>query len=234
MHFTINETALQAVRSPQPDYNWEGHNPFNWANHIVDKTYSGFFRHRTSNERINWNRQLVSEFLADRNVAPEDAFIAICAWGKMRHDHGRRAWSKKNGWLGTIERLRRSHLQPETRSQTYEIFRELRKAGQLPGVGPAYFTKIMFFLRPDLNAYILDQWTSRSINLLYPEESLIRLGPSNNVLDSNSGETYEIFCLKIEDLAKRIGRTSIETEKIIFGGGGKNPAPWRKYVVANS
>ncbi len=232
MPFKINEAAFNVVRSDQPAYNWVGHDPFNWANHVTDKTYSGFFRQPPQDKSIEWDRRYVSQFLLHQSVTPEDAFIAISAWGKMRHDHGRRAWAKRNEWRDTIEGMRQSHR--STRAQTYEVFRGLRKAKQLPGVGPAYFTKIMFFLFPELNAYILDQWTARSINILYPEGELIDLGPSKNVLDSNTGDAYEAFCLKIEDLARKIGQSPIETEKIIFSGGGRNPAPWRAYVVANS
>jgi len=52
----------------------------------------------------------------------------------------------------------------------YNDFFEL----DLQGCGPAFFTKIMFFFSSNLRCFIMDQWTSRSINLLLGE-NLIKL-----------------------------------------------------------
>jgi hypothetical protein len=99
-------------------------------------------------------------------------------------------------------------------------------------MGPAYFTKLIFFLRPDLNGYIMDQWLARSINLLFPQAGPIRL--SNTVVtDRNTADDYERFCSHVEHVARELGITPAEAEERMFSNGGRSKGRWRQYVIAH-
>ena len=36
----------------------------------------------------------------------------------------------------------------------------------IPGLGPAYFIKLIYFFKPETDVFIIDQWTGKAINLL--------------------------------------------------------------------
>jgi hypothetical protein len=100
----------------------------------------------------------------------------------------------------------------------------------LPGMGPAYFTKLIHFLGP-ADGYILDQWTARSTNLLFGP--LVYLKPVHrgwHVDDRNTSAHYERYCAQVEWLAEQISRRVAavlpsEVEHALFAPGG-----WREYV----
>ena len=48
----------------------------------------------------------------------------------------------------------------------YKQFHRLVNEKKLTHMGPAYFTKLIYFLGSKQNGYIMDQWTARSMNLL--------------------------------------------------------------------
>lgn len=47
-----------------------------------------------------------------------------------------------------------------------EAYRLFLGTGAIPGIGPAFFTKLIYFFSPTPDFYILDQWTAKSVNLL--------------------------------------------------------------------
>ena len=120
-------------------------------------------------------------------------------------------------------------------SNVYEAFSNLK----LFQCGPAYFTKLMFFMSYEINScYIMDQWTARSINLLVDKE-LIKMRKSQNPSPAkeNDSEVYKSFCYAIEDLSEKISHkkglkiSPHQLEQLIFSRGGKgNKLQWRKYV----
>jgi hypothetical protein len=107
---------------------------------------------------------------------------------------------------------------------------------KLPGLGIGYFTKLICFLAPQLNGYILDQWLGKSINLLTGKK-LVSITDKGWVTDKNDANTYEVFCSKIDALAKLIQCSGLETEERLFSKGaiGKSErGAWRKYVMKHS
>ena len=93
------------------------------------------------------------------------------AWGGMKYDHGLAAWACRDRWLGIVKDLRAGTL---SRQEAYARFRQFRAGNSGSGMGPAYYTKLIFFARPRADndscgtvGYIMDQWTSLSINLLF-------------------------------------------------------------------
>jgi hypothetical protein len=172
---------------------------------------------------------------------------AILAWGGMHRHHGKQLF-ERNGWLEIAQHIREGGY---SRGEAYDAFAELRAEGDLPGMGPAYFTKLIFFLMPRagnserLVGYIMDQWTACSINLLLDDPSAIRTDAMYSwsgsekvssqyvVSDHNSRDQYERFCQAVEALAADLQLSPEATELLLLSEGGRNPHPWRQYVKQN-
>lgn len=222
----INSKAfsiLQSAPNPPP---WNGaKNPIKWYESVTETSCSSSALLRAGSNEMD--RQQLAEFCGEVDVAAEDIFFAVCAWGGMRVNNGRLAWSCAEKWATVIDNLKVNCL---NRRGAYRLFADLRAKSSLPGMGPAFFTKIIFFVRPDLNGYIMDQWTARSINLLYGNTIQLTRNPS---VAPNNPDIYEDFCNKIEDLSVRLRRTPAEAERAIFSIGGRHPGCWRSYVKSH-
>lgn len=154
--------------------------------------------------------------------------LAILSWGGMRRDHGRLLFSKKSSALDNlVTRLRENKYL--TRRLAFEDFQAERKLGNLPGLGIGYYTKLIFFLSPSLNGYIMDQWVSKSINLL-TGKSIVSLNSNSWVNDKNSPEDYDIFCECVDELSKILNCSGAEAEERIFSIG-HNKGKWRRYLI---
>lgn len=154
-----------------------------------------------------------------------DRFWLILAWGRINRLHAATVFRNEDIWLPAMQRA----LDAPTRAEAYAAFQTAALATR--GMGPAYFTKILFFARPDLSAYIMDQWTARSVNLLL-DAPAIRMVNRVAVCKSNGPEVYEHFCGVVEDLAASFGKSGAHIESCLFstGGRGKAAAPWRQHV----
>jgi hypothetical protein len=145
-------------------------------------------------------------------------------------------------WIQVAEEIRSGKLD---RGQAYEEFATLRNAlpSKMLGMGPAYFTKLIFFLLPvnKPRGFIMDQWTSASVNLLFDRkviETQIQKTQQKNgkvkltefVTDKNSKENYINFCERIELIASDLMKDSACIEEMMFSEGRGN-GEWRNYVV---
>lgn len=208
-----NNAALGVFRSLEEPSKWLGRDISAWSLAVTRAPEFGPKLGRIDRQELFKNLQTLS---------CEQSFIAISAWGSMRVSNGRYAWEARKDWAPVLKSLEDC----KSRAEAYTKMKCLRAQGSLRGVGPAYFTKLIFFLRPDLNAYIMDQWTAKSINLL-TNSHLVRLLGSQ-VSDANSEDDYELFCNCIECLAEMIGRKPDCTEERLFG----YKSIWREYVKA--
>lgn len=184
-----------------------------------------------------------------------DLVIDILAWGVMREVSARRALPKWDDWKAPCHAL----VQGCGVGDAYDQFFRLQRAEKLPGMGPAYYTKLIYFLGKG-DGLIMDQWTSRSINLLFGKE-IIDLQPgqrkSNSdryytVKPTNDRGVYATYNEAIAILANKLSenlqeRVSLsETEELIFSfttDRKKSPhldydhykaaTAWRKYVEEN-
>ncbi len=215
-HFQILKDA------PAPS-DFKGHNPRDFAQKIgAPVEIVGRM------PELRFTRPTLVDFVAaERNA--EAQFLAVMSWGKMRHDQGRRAWKVKERWTPLIREIAGSGL---SRVQAYALFRQARanRDTRLNGLGVAYFTKLLFFLRPVADAYIMDQWTGKSINLLFHGGDTVRFNAAGVVSDQNTERDYDRFCERVEFLAKRLGVEPAEAEKRIFSNGGRQVGHWRAYV----
>jgi hypothetical protein len=222
----INTEAFSALNfaifeklNPEP---WRGKSPIKWCEDVTRAPCDRVTLLGAGPEPMDRGR--LFKFCARSDVEAEDIFFAVCAWGGMRVNNGRRAWPCAHKWGPAINGLR---TDCPNRRAAYRLFSCLRAENNLPGVGPAYFTKLIFFVRPSLRGYIMDQWTARSINLLYG--STIRLTQGHSVAE-NAPEIYEDFCDKIEDVGERLRLSPDEAERVLFCSGGIRPGHWRSYV----
>ncbi|WP_025898773.1 8-oxoguanine DNA glycosylase OGG fold protein [Sneathiella glossodoripedis] len=206
-------------------------------------------------DRINNNQETNNKedlFRLARDMASEptkDICLRILAWGGMRATFLGRVFrdAKETKWLELAHKIRSGQY---SRKEAYRKFVELRSAKDDPlkGMGPAYFTKLIFFLMPENvdnpRGYIMDQWVASSVNLLFEQNVVLmdktcKWGPNKQievgltVSGVNDEVNYENFCLKIECIAAKIGKTPEQTERILMSEGGKKPHTWRKYVRDN-
>jgi len=227
----FNEIHLEKFRDCYEETEWRSKNLRKWAQNIkVDPEISA----RLPDSQVD--REYLKALCSSPEITDELCFLGIMAWGGMKTKHGQLAWKIRHSWIPIIADLRNGLL---TRKQAYKRFHDMRKNHPHCGMGPAYYTKIIFFSGPEHDGYIMDQWTSLSVNLLtegpsnYPikmKVSSYKGRRSDSVSDSNDAETYESFCKIIERLAQTVCLTPEETEKRMFSKGGRKAAPWRSYV----
>lgn len=220
---------------------WIGLDPHSWAESLGAGLGNRFGLSTTPLTRTS-----LRALWANSHVSDETCFLSTMAWGGMQRGNGRRAWAARANWLPVCQAVRAGG---HTRSTGYAAFSALRNGGGLPGMGPAYFTKILFFADPKADAYILDQWTTRSIHLLtaqgqcpavrkdystvkkaalFSDPTKLRLIVGDDVSVSD----YLDYCTRVEQLGQILGMTSHAVEERLFSSGGKCPHPWRAYVMS--
>ncbi|MEP7172698.1 MAG: hypothetical protein ABI705_04320 [Aestuariivirga sp.] len=175
---------------------------------------------------------------------------AILAWGGMRYDHRDKLFSHQNAnWVDVAEQIRQGR---HSRQTAYELLANLQKNDDLPGMGPAYFTKLIYFLMPrdgtdrQLLGYIMDQWAGCSINLLF-QSDIVLMDSSFNwvsgrhglrqkvnflVSNQNTSVRYNRFCTAIDVLSMHFKRDGDYIDRALIANGGREVAPWRNHVIA--
>jgi hypothetical protein len=177
------------------------------------------------------DRNALRTYCRDESVSDLECFVAVMAWGMMSAKNGRYALRSPER---LIELVRQIRFFASDRQSDYELFYNARHARALAGIGPAYYTKLLFFLRPDdarvNNAYILDQWTSKSVHVLTGSRRFPMLTQSW-VADKVSPEDYETYCRIVDTLSLHMGCSGSEVEERMFSSGSRtNAGRWRKYV----
>jgi len=229
---TLNANALST---------WTGVDPYSWA-----ESLDAGLGKRFSLSTAPLTRAALRALWANSNVSDEACFLSTMAWGGMQRGNGRRAWAARANWLPICQIIRNGG---HTRSTGYAAFAALRNGGGLPGMGPAYFTKILFFADPKADAYILDQWTTRSIHVLTGQgqcpavrkdhstakKAAFNCDPTKLRLivdDKVSVADYVDYCSRVEEIGQILGMAPHAVEERLFSSGGKYPHPWRAYVMS--
>lgn len=172
------------------------------------------------------NRDSLSSFCQSAEPSIEEKFIACMAWGRMKSANRGPAWRAQRQWKEKLEQLCSSEAL--SRRDAYLLLSD----PSIPGLGPAYITKLIYFMgRHPKRGYIMDQWTGSSINLLFRRE-IVRIS-RRWVTRSNNENNYESFCLAIEEIADRLGEPGGAIEQQLFSIGGHRPGRWRAYVQKN-
>jgi hypothetical protein len=139
--------------------------------------------------------------------------------------HVARAWAANALLVPKLNTLRAGGL---SRSAAYNLF---TGTNAVPGIGPAYFTKLLYFFMPDPNCYIMDQHTAKSVNILTGFPGIRMVG--NAVSKLNKCGNYQAYCEEVDAMAGLIGVTGEEAEEMLMSKGGHHPWPWRAHMRAN-
>ncbi|UUO32320.1 MULTISPECIES: 8-oxoguanine DNA glycosylase OGG fold protein [Bradyrhizobium] len=226
----------------------EGRSPERWFKDIDPRQLTM----RVGPLRPTTNRPELLAMATDRSVGTLELCISVLAWGGM-HGKNRDLLFERplEPWISIANRIRDDEL---SRSESYDAFAALRSSGNsaIVGMGPAYFTKLIYFLAPAASSrvakgYIMDQWLGCAINLLTGRQVVKldqhltwKLKKNKPVLraDSfvsnlNTGQDYEAFCQLVEALSAELGTawTPELTERALIAEGGRTPHPWRSHVV---
>lgn len=242
MHASDSHLALFKSTTPNSG-GWLGAAPKSWfewvrRNVTIETAIFKFNDTHLPHEQVS--RAQLKALVKNSAIDTLSCCIAILAWGGMNRQHGTRLFSSSQEWVFIADEIRHGKI---NRAEAYQQFAKLRAAKKLPGMGPAYFTKLIFFLMPDdkSKGYIMDQWTSASVNLLF-ERPLIdtstlktkkqdgSLKVAEIVKDSNTHIQYEMFCQSVEWLAKKINVSPELAEEMMFSEGRGN-GTWRNYVI---
>ena len=182
------------------------------------------------------NRNEVRTICRDLEVPALAKYACIMAWGGS--GTGRQTYNFLNSLAAPNLPNLITSLVNSTQNRAADFQLAKTEAAQIPGLGISYYTKLLFFLRPQQDAYILDQWTGKSTLLLtYP--SPIRLTrPTNNGFCQADPDTtlieYENFCRFLELLANRlwpgVNANGEDAEMAIFDEPG---GFWRTFVRSN-
>lgn len=174
-----------------------------------------------------------------------DCYLAVMAWGRQDAARAGRVralntWRRNQVAIRQhLEILRRERL---NRAEAFSLF---CGHGRIPGLGVAFFTKLLYFFAPPSPAgadrYILDQWTAKSLNLL-AGKPVIHMCRSGAVTRRNTSEIYEAYCIELEALTALLNALhddaplrAEDVELMLFssGGRGKPQRPWRQHVLTN-
>jgi len=210
------------LQSSANDHKWIGLNVLDWWESV-------FPDQKTKLPSKSVSRDELKALCADQAFSDQEAVAAVLAWGGMRRNHGRGLSPNLQKICRIVASLRSGQL---TRYEAFSAFYTLRLEGSLTGMSAAYFTKLIFFCAPKNDGYIMDQWTSKSVNLISGKQ-VVNLTHAGHVSDHNTATTYIKFCEYVEELSKRGCWTPEETEIRLFSYGGRNKGEWRSYVIAN-
>ena len=175
-------------------------------------------------------------------------YVIAMAWGAQEKGPGgakkvREAWGGRQQIRSHLERIQTLGL---SRREAFGLFEQ----DPIRYLGPAYFTKLIYFFSPYGDAgrdrYIMDKWTGKSINLLTGEhivqltKSPSKAGEVDHVAaQSNTADNYEAFCREVDALAVELNVgapphrvfTGEMVERMLFSMGGRDPEPWRRHVA---
>jgi hypothetical protein len=202
---------------------WTGINALKWAKYVDPS-----INNELLNKKLTRGDLLSLNFV--NGLDDRELIFAIFSWGGMNREHCS-SLLKQTEWLNLVGDIRRGKV--KNREEAYARFYDLKKQNKLPGIGPAYYTKLVCFLNPKLNGYIMDQWTSKSVNLLC-NKKIVKL-TSTGFVDSlkNDAEVYRKFCEVIDKLSVDLKMSGLDVEESMFSNGGKKKGKWRKVVVEN-
>lgn len=155
------------------------------------------------------------------------AYAAVMAWGGMRTQNYRLSLRAQSRPV-LIEILTRLRASKETRQNDFAVMQQA--AENIKGLGISFYTKLLFFFRGKADAYILDQFTAKSANLLF-DPCRVVLNSSGFPAPDNTPESYEWFCAAAEALGA--GRaplpdwTGEQVEQAMFDS---RKGAWREYL----
>jgi hypothetical protein len=176
------------------------------------------------------DRSTVRKICRDPNHHVLFGHACAMAWGGQGSGgsggtrHVRAAWNANTKLSKHLNLLRGGRL---SRAAAYNLFLNQ----PIPGIGPSYFTKLLYFFSPAPSFYIMDQWTGKSVNLL-TGNPVVRIG-GNTPSPFNKAGNYQAFCEEVDLIAGMLGCSGEFAEERLFSKGGHHRWPWRAHVWTN-
>ena len=170
------------------------------------------------------DRKQVRDICQNPDIPVLFAYLCVMAWGNQGgagrgSQHVQSAWAEKTKLKKHLSLLRAGDL---TRSDAYSLF---TGTGKIKGIGPAYWTKLLYFFTPIQNFYIMDQWTSKSINLLTGRQ-VVRM-EGNVASGDNKCGNYQSYCEEVDVIADLLKLPGDDVEEMLMSSKGSS---WRKHV----
>lgn len=227
----MNTAHFEKFRSIEnTEHKWQGKKLLDWWKRVVGDQ-------ATTLQSRSISRDELKRICRDTSYSNLEVVAAILAWGGMRSSNGRILFRQIPAIEATsalVGKMRRGELGS---IDAFNEFHKLRLSRQLKGMGAAYFTKLIFFCVPRHDGFIMDQWTSKSVNLI-SGKTIIDLKKDGTVTDKNGPDTYVEFCDYVKHLAcvcnlRDDGKTNgaEQAEIRLFSSGGRKKGEWRRYVV---
>lgn len=210
---------------------WSANNPSSWWGKVgphVDNSISENSLCKEEMKRENLFKMCQS------SASNIECAISIMAWGGQRYNHAVTMFKKFSMVDPIINDMRSERICPV---EAFSRFRALALENKI-GLGVAFFTKLIFFFYARDKAYILDQWTAKSVNLLSKNKNVV-LMTSNYVNLNNTEKNYSDYIDHIRKLQLDLGLCGEEVELAIFSNGKKNCGErgigkWRSYVITHT
>jgi len=175
------------------------------------------------------DRATVRQICRDTNKPVLFGYVCAMAWGGQglgpTAPHAQSAWAAHADLKRILELLR---TQPLNRVQAYELFLH---GARIPGLGPSFWTKLLFFFAERADLYVMDQWVAKSVNLLVGR-SLVPLVGGCPPRDTPSA-VYNAYCEEIDRIANHLGLSGSQAEEKMMSHGGHKPGAWRSHVLQN-
>lgn len=213
-HFDFFEKSLSYNQS------WIGNDVKRWWDYVTDGKSTTLPSSKLNRSEL---KQLCSKGSAYSN---EECLGAVMAWGGQNRKHGKTLFSRFDEIESIIENMRSGNLDC---IGAYQKFDQIWQLNKPLGMGAAYFTKLIFFCEPSHQGFIMDQWTSKSTNLLC-DKNIVHL-QQGHVSKKNSHNTYRQFCEIVQDIARKLNVSAENIEMAMFSKGGRKKEKWRQYVV---
>lgn len=225
MHKTHYDIFVQHLASATAEEQWVGFNIKNWWNYVEPRLSLQYPETNLPNDKVT--RTQLKEFChADSGVSDIECAAAVMAWGGQNRKHGITLFNRFSEIQPIISDMRKGNI---THLEAYKRFDDIWKQPQNLGMGAAYFTKLIFFCEPSHKGYIMDQWTSKSVNLLTGNDVVYLT--AGHVNKKNTASNYQNFCEYTEKLASKLSTSGENIEIAMFSKGGRKKWPWRQYVV---
>ncbi|MEY4327280.1 MAG: hypothetical protein RIS24_3451 [Verrucomicrobiota bacterium] len=175
------------------------------------------------------DRAAVRQICRDTNKPVLFGYACGMAWGGQglgpTRPHAQSAWAAHADLKPILELLR---TQPLNRVQAYELF---LNGARIPGLGPSFWTKLLFFFAERADLYVMDQWVAKSVNLLVGRP-LVPLVGGCPPRDTPSA-VYNTYCEEIDHIANHLGLSGSQAEEKMMSHGGHKPGAWRSHVLQN-
>lgn len=167
-------------------------------------------------------REQARHICSDPKMDAQAAYAVAMAWGAQNLKHFNLSKDHPNLRI-LIDELRTTGGDREA-----DFHRAKDLLGDVPGIGISYFTKLLYLCRPTGDAYILDQWTAKSLDVLL-QDSPVELSSWGGPAVWTTREDYGKYCSALEGIATMLGDewTGESVETALFD---HRSGEWRNHV----